>query len=90
VSLGRTASVMFSVFSLLSVVVGICVYSVTRTFQFQGWGRGSSWTIHPYEDLGLRLVAFGIFAFVATLLVSLIGRRTTSVVAKIHRHLRLP
>jgi hypothetical protein len=61
--------------SLSFLVAGLSLCLFTQTFYFIGFGHPFSWATHPYEDLGLRLYAVGIFLVLATFYQSLIGER---------------
>jgi hypothetical protein len=75
--------VMYFFASLTFLLVGLCLCSVTQVHIIPGVaGPGLSFpsihfTVHPYLDLGLRLVAFGMFLVIATFYQSLIGKKKT-------------
>jgi hypothetical protein len=67
----------FASLSFLVVGLSLCLFTQTQTRGIEGWGLPAyffSWTTHPYEDLGLRLLGFGTFLVVATFYQSL-GRQ---------------
>jgi len=103
VSLGRRTLIMFFVVSLFFIAIGLELYFFTQTVN--GASIGTAWingtkvsniwmasppfVFRPYLDLGFRLFGFGTVILVATFFESLVGKRPTSVVAKIHRRLKL-
>jgi hypothetical protein len=67
--------VMYFFSSLTFLLVGLYLCSVTGGIASIGFGGMEIEREHPYEDLGLRLVAFGMVLVVSTFYQSLIGEK---------------
>jgi hypothetical protein len=82
------------------IVVGVELYYYTEYLGSGAWPDGTAWIngrnvtiwvagfafpIQPYSGWGLRGIGCGTVIVIATLLESLVGKRTKSIVGKIHK-----
>ena len=101
-SLGRRTLIVFFIVSLAFITIGLELYFFTETVGGAGpgtawingikvtgiWVAGPPFIIHPYSDLGLRLVDSGTVVLVATFFESLVGMKTARALKKKGGYLR--